>query len=44
MQREVGSELTVFGDGGNLIFEVSHEVGGGRVLASDVGRRLQAEW
>ena len=44
MQMEAGSELTVFGDGGNLIFEASHEVGDGRVWASEVGRHLQAEW
>ncbi|KAJ8441429.1 hypothetical protein Cgig2_023615 [Carnegiea gigantea] len=34
----------MFGDGGNLILEISHEVEGGRVWASDVGRRLQVEW
>ena len=43
MQREVGSELAVFGDSGNPTLEISREVGGGRVWASDVGRRLQAQ-
>ena len=42
MQREAGGELVVFGDGENLTLEVSHEVEGGRVWASDAGRRLQA--
>ncbi|KAJ8430488.1 hypothetical protein Cgig2_004681 [Carnegiea gigantea] len=41
---EAGSELAVFGDGGTLTLEVSREVRGERVRASDVGRRLQAEW
>jgi len=44
VQRETGSELAVFADGENLTLEVSREVGGRRVWAYDVGKRLQAEW
>ena len=44
MQREGGRELVVFDDGGNLTLEVSREVGGGKVWAPDVGRRLETEW
>ena len=44
MQSEAGGELVVFGDGGNLTLEANHKVKGGRVWASNIGRRLQAEW
>ncbi|KAJ8437412.1 hypothetical protein Cgig2_008765 [Carnegiea gigantea] len=38
-QRErAGGELAVFGDGGNLILEASHEVEGGRVIGKVVDR------
>ena len=40
MQREARLEHVLSGDSGNLTLEVSREVGGGRVWASDVGRRL----
>ncbi|KAJ8428563.1 hypothetical protein Cgig2_000427 [Carnegiea gigantea] len=40
-KREAGGELAIFDDGENLTLEVSHKVEGGRVWASDVGRRLQ---
>ncbi|KAJ8437782.1 hypothetical protein Cgig2_024086 [Carnegiea gigantea] len=43
-EREARLELRVSGDSGNLTLEVSREVGGGRVWASDIGRRLQMEW
>ena len=44
MLREAGLEPKVFGDGGNLTLKVSHELEGGRVRASHIGRQLQAEW
>ena len=44
VQREGGSELAVFGDGGKLTFEVIHEAWGRKAWSCDVGRRLQVKW
>jgi len=41
VQGEVGPKLRVFGDGGYFTMKASHELGGGRVGTSDLGKQLQ---